>query len=143
MPPGQGISSSAEHRASSPAWPRSLPAGAARRPMARPGVYFDTLVGTDSHTPTANGIGVLGWGVGGIEADESAPGQPITTLVPRVVGVKLTGDAVRRRDGHGRWSLTFAQMLRATRRGWAASWNASAPGVAALTRHASAPASRT
>lgn len=54
-------------------------------------VYFDTLVGTDSHTPTANGIGVLGWGVGGIEAEAAALGQPITTLVPRVVGVELKG----------------------------------------------------
>ena len=51
-----------------------------------PVVYFDTLVGTDSHTPTANGIGVLGWGVGGIEAEAAALGQPITTLVPRVIG---------------------------------------------------------
>lgn len=54
--------------------------------------YFDTLVGTDSHTPTANGIGVLGWGVGGIEAEAAALGQPITTLVPRVVGVRMTGE---------------------------------------------------
>lgn len=53
--------------------------------------YFDTLVGTDSHTPTANGIGVLGWGVGGIEAEAAALGQPITTLVPRVVGIRMTG----------------------------------------------------
>ena len=75
-------------------------------------VYFDTLVGTDSHTPTANGIGVLGWGVGGIEAEAAALGQPITTLVPRVVGVKLTGSlapGVSAMDV----SLTFAQMLRA------------------------------
>ena len=74
--------------------------------------YFDTLVGTDSHTPTANGIGVLGWGVGGIEAEAAALGQPITTLVPRVIGVKLTGKLspeVSAMDV----SLTFAQMLRA------------------------------
>lgn len=73
--------------------------------------YFDTLVGTDSHTPTANGIGVLGWGVGGIEAEAAALGQPITTLVPRVIGVKLTGklsEEVSAMDV----SLTFAQMLR-------------------------------
>lgn len=74
--------------------------------------YFDTLVGTDSHTPTANGIGVLGWGVGGIEAEAAALGQPITTLVPKVVGVRLTGslaDGVTAMDV----ALTFAQMLRA------------------------------
>lgn len=56
-----------------------------------PLVYFDTVVGTDSHTPTVNGLGVLGWGVGGIEAEAAALGQPITTLVPRVVGVHMTG----------------------------------------------------
>lgn len=74
--------------------------------------YFDTLVGTDSHTPTANGIGVLGWGVGGIEAEAAALGQPITTLVPRVIGIKLSGSlqpGVSAMDV----SLTFAQMLRA------------------------------
>ena len=74
--------------------------------------YFDTLVGTDSHTPTANGIGVLGWGVGGIEAEAAALGQPVTTLVPRVIGVELKGKlapGVCAMDV----SLTFAQMLRA------------------------------
>ena len=77
-----------------------------------PVAYFDTLVGTDSHTPTANGIGVLGWGVGGIEAEAAALGQPITTLVPPVIGVELTGElpaGVSAMD----LSLTFAQMLRA------------------------------
>ena len=73
--------------------------------------YFDTLVGSDSHTPTANGIGVLGWGVGGIEAEAAALGQPITTLVPKVIGVKLTGklpEGVSAMD----LSLKFANMLR-------------------------------
>ena len=74
--------------------------------------YFDTLVGTDSHTPTANGIGVLGWGVGGIEAEAAALGQPITTLVPRVIGVKLTGKLPEHVSAMD-LSLTFAQMLRA------------------------------
>lgn len=77
-----------------------------------PLAYFDTLVGTDSHTPTANGIGVLGWGVGGIEAEAAALGQPITTLVPRVIGINLSGSlqpGVSAMDV----SLTFAQMLRA------------------------------
>lgn len=76
-----------------------------------PSVYFDTLVGTDSHTPTANGIGVLGWGVGGIEAEAAALGQPITTLVPRVIGVELTGSL---REGVTAMdvALRFASMLR-------------------------------
>ena len=74
--------------------------------------YFDTLVGTDSHTPTANGIGVLGWGVGGIEAEAAALGQPITTLVPPVIGVELTGSLPAGTSAMD-LSLTFAQMLRA------------------------------
>lgn len=53
--------------------------------------FPDTLVGTDSHTTMVNGIGVLGWGVGGIEAEASMLGQPISMLVPKVVGVKLVG----------------------------------------------------
>jgi len=54
-------------------------------------VYPDTLVGTDSHTVMINGLGVLGWGVGGIEAEAAMLGQPISMLIPPVVGVKLTG----------------------------------------------------
>lgn len=53
--------------------------------------YPDTVVGTDSHTTMINGVGVLGWGVGGIEAEAAMLGQPITMLVPQVVGFKLTG----------------------------------------------------
>ena len=53
--------------------------------------YPDTLVGTDSHTTMINGLGVLGWGVGGIEAEAAMLGQPITMLIPHVVGFKLTG----------------------------------------------------
>ncbi|MGD8206678.1 MAG: aconitate hydratase AcnA [Thiohalocapsa sp.] len=53
--------------------------------------YPDTLVGTDSHTTMVNGLGVLGWGVGGIEAEASMLGQPVSMLIPKVVGVKLTG----------------------------------------------------
>ena len=75
-------------------------------------VYFDTLVGTDSHTPTANGLGVLGWGVGGIEAEAAALGQPITILVPAVVGVKLTGSLSAGAAGMD-VALKFAQVLRA------------------------------
>ena len=53
--------------------------------------YPDTLVGTDSHTTMVNGLGVLGWGVGGIEAEAAMLGQPVSMLIPLVVGVKLTG----------------------------------------------------
>lgn len=53
--------------------------------------YLDSCVGTDSHTTMVNGLGVLGWGVGGIEAEAAMLGQPISMLVPRVVGFKLTG----------------------------------------------------
>ena len=53
--------------------------------------YPDTLVGTDSHTTMINGLGVLGWGVGGIEAEAAMLGQPIPMLIPRVVGFELTG----------------------------------------------------
>jgi len=56
-----------------------------------PQACFDTVVGTDSHTTMINGLGVLGWGVGGIEAEAAMLGQPIAMLVPRVVGVKLDG----------------------------------------------------
>ena len=54
--------------------------------------YFDSLVGTDSHTPMINGLGVVGWGVGGIEAEAAMLGQPIYMLAPGVVGVKLSGE---------------------------------------------------
>ena len=60
--------------------------------IARDGnVFPDTLVGTDSHTPMVNGIGVVGWGVGGIEAEAAILGQPIYFIMPEVVGLKLTG----------------------------------------------------
>src|SRR5262245_41392121 len=54
--------------------------------------YPDTLVGTDSHTTMINGLGVLGWGVGGIEAEAAMLGQPVSMLVPHVIGVRLTGE---------------------------------------------------
>jgi aconitate hydratase len=58
---------------------------------SEPLAYPDTLVGTDSHTTMINGLGVLGWGVGGIEAEAAMLGQPVSMLVPQVVGFKLTG----------------------------------------------------
>jgi aconitate hydratase len=65
----------------------------ARTVMARGGqAYPDTLVGTDSHTTMVNGLGVLGWGVGGIEAEAAMLGQPVSMLIPKVLGFKLTGE---------------------------------------------------
>ena len=64
----------------------------ARGVMIRDGkAYPDSCVGTDSHTTMVNGLGVLGWGVGGIEAEAAMLGQPVSMLIPRVVGFKLTG----------------------------------------------------
>jgi aconitate hydratase len=57
-----------------------------------PQAYPDTLVGTDSHTPMVNGLGVLGWGVGGIEAEAAMLGQPVSMLIPQVIGFRLTGE---------------------------------------------------
>ena len=63
-----------------------------------PVAFPDTLVGTDSHTTMINGLGVVGWGVGGIEAEAVMLGQPIYMLMPEVVGFELTGEAACRRD---------------------------------------------
>ena len=73
--------------------------------------YPDTLVGTDSHTTMVNGLSVLGWGVGGIEAEAAMLGQPITMLIPEVVGFKLTGkiaEGITATD----LVLTVVEMLR-------------------------------
>ncbi|HEY3929929.1 MAG TPA: aconitate hydratase AcnA [Candidatus Koribacter sp.] len=73
--------------------------------------YPDTLVGTDSHTTMVNGLGVLGWGVGGIEAEAAMLGQPVSMLIPQVVGVRLTG---KLREGATATDLvlTLTEMLR-------------------------------
>jgi aconitate hydratase len=73
--------------------------------------YPDTLVGTDSHTTMINGLGVLGWGVGGIEAEAAMLGQPVSMLIPQVVGVKLTG---KLKEGATATDLvlTITEMLR-------------------------------
>src|ERR1700712_1613723 len=84
----------------------------ARGVMVRNGIaYPDTLVGTDSHTTMVNGLGVLGWGVGGIEAEAAMLGQPVSMLIPRVVGFKLTGSLP---DGTTATDLvlTITEMLR-------------------------------
>ncbi len=76
-----------------------------------PTAYPDTLVGTDSHTTMINGLGVLGWGVGGIEAEAAMLNQPVSMLIPQVVGVKLTGQL---REGSTATDLvlTITEMLR-------------------------------
>ncbi|WP_053667884.1 aconitate hydratase AcnA [Streptomyces sp. NRRL B-1140] len=84
----------------------------ARVVMVREGkAYPDTLVGTDSHTTMVNGLGVLGWGVGGIEAEAAMLGQPVSMLIPRVVGFKLTGE-LRPGTTATDLVLTITEMLR-------------------------------
>ncbi|MGB3185238.1 MAG: aconitate hydratase, partial [Ornithinimicrobium sp.] len=92
VPPGTGIvhQVNIEHLART-VMTREVPAGEgdANGVLA---AYPDTCVGTDSHTTMVNGLGVLGWGVGGIEAEAAMLGQPVSMLIPRVVGFKLTGE---------------------------------------------------
>ena len=73
--------------------------------------YPDTCVGTDSHTTMVNGIGVVGWGVGGIEAEAAMLGQPVSMLIPRVVGFKLSGDLPEGATATD-LVLTITEMLR-------------------------------
>ncbi len=73
--------------------------------------YPDTLVGTDSHTTMVNGLGVVGWGVGGIEAEAAMLGQPVSMLIPRVVGFKLTGELPEGATATD-LVLTITEMLR-------------------------------
>jgi len=78
----------------------------------RDGLIFpDTLVGTDSHTPMVNGIGVVGWGVGGIEAEAAMLGQPIYIMLPEVIGLKLTGN-MREGTTSTDLVLSIAELLR-------------------------------
>ena len=100
VPPGQGI----VHQVNIEALARVV--------MARGGqAYPDTVVGTDSHTTMVNGLGVLGWGVGGIEAEAAMLGQPVSMLIPRVVGFKLTGELPPGATATD-LVLTITQMLR-------------------------------
>ena len=78
-----------------------------------PEAYPDTLVGTDSHTPMVNGLGVLGWGVGGIEAEAAMLGQPMSMLIPQVLGLKLTGELQPGTTATD-LVLTVAELLRRT-----------------------------
>ncbi|MGE5137416.1 MAG: aconitate hydratase [Gemmatimonadota bacterium] len=100
VPPGTGICHQAnlEHLA--------------RVVFAEDGTAFcDTLVGTDSHTPMVNGLGVLGWGVGGIEAEAAMLGQPLSMLIPQVIGVRLAG-ALPEGSTATDLVLTIAELLR-------------------------------
>ena len=83
--------------------------------LSQGGVYYpDTLVGTDSHTTMINGIGIVGWGVGGIEAEAGMLGQPVYFLTPDVVGVHLTG-ALKEGVTATDLALTVTQLLRKTK----------------------------
>ena len=78
-----------------------------------PLAYPDTLVGTDSHTPMVNGLGVLGWGVGGIEAEAAMLGRPMSMLIPQVLGLRLTGELPPGTTATD-LVLTVAELLRRT-----------------------------
>ena len=106
VPPGTGICHQVNlEYISRGVWSSKDPSGAEV-------AYPDTLVGTDSHTTMVNGLGVLGWGVGGIEAEAAMLGQPVSMLIPEVVGFHLTGalaEGITATD----LVLTVTQMLRA------------------------------
>ena len=82
-----------------------------RRPASELTAYPDTVVGTDSHTTMINGLGIVGWGVGGIEAEAAMLGQPVSMLIPRVVGFKLTGELTEGATATD-LVLTITEMLR-------------------------------
>lgn len=107
VPPGQGICHQLNVEVFSPVV--AVDALADAEEVA----CFDTLVGSDSHTTTANGIGVLGWGVGGIEAKAAALGQPLPMLVPEVVELRLTGQLPADAQAMD-LALTVAKLLRET-----------------------------
>jgi len=107
--------SGAERRADARSGSSDRRSGADRRGEARAAAeiaYPDTLVGTDSHTTMVNGLGVLGWGVGGIEAEAAMLGQPVSMIIPEVVGFHLTG-ALKEGITATDLVLTVTQMLRA------------------------------
>ncbi len=110
VPPGTGIvhQVNIEYLARTVMVRDSDPAGAGGRNTV---AYPDTVVGTDSHTTMVNGMGVLGWGVGGIEAEAAMLGQPVSMLIPRVVGFKLHGSLPEGTTATD-LVLTITQMLR-------------------------------
>ncbi|GAB3279313.1 aconitate hydratase AcnA [Parahaliea aestuarii] len=104
VPPGTGI----VHQVNLEFLARGVFAG---EQGGQPVAYPDTLVGTDSHTTMINGLGVLGWGVGGIEAEAAMLGQPVTMLIPQVVGFRLDGQMAEGATATD-LVLTVTQMLR-------------------------------
>ncbi len=114
VPPGTGICHQVNlENLAQVVWTAKEPAAVVkgRKVAGKTIAYPDTLVGTDSHTTMVNGLAVLGWGVGGIEAEAAMLGQPISMLIPEVVGFKLTG---RMKEGTTATDLvlTVTQMLR-------------------------------
>jgi aconitate hydratase len=113
VPPGTGICHQVNlEYLSRTVWTRKDKVTIDGKPVAAEVAYPDTLVGTDSHTTMVNGLSVLGWGVGGIEAEAAMLGQPLSMLLPEVIGFKLTGklkEGVTATD----LVLTVTQMLRA------------------------------
>ena len=112
VPPGTGICHQVNlEYLSQTIWTKKEKVKVAGKTVTQEVAYPDTLVGTDSHTTMVNGMAVLGWGVGGIEAEAAMLGQPISMLIPEVVGFKLTG---RIREGVTATDvvLTVTQMLR-------------------------------
>ena len=112
-----------------------------RRGRRRPRAYPDTCVGTDSHTTMVNGLGVLGWGVGGIEAEAAMLGQPVSMLIPRVVGFKLTGEDADRRHRHRRSAHRSPRCCAST--AWSASSSSSTARASPRCRWPTAPPSAT
>jgi aconitate hydratase len=92
--------------------------------------YCDSLVGTDSHTTMINGLGVLGWGVGGIEAEAAMLGQPVSMLIPEVVGFKLTASSP---PAHRHGPRAHVHRDAARRRWSASSWSTTAPASQSLS----------
>jgi len=112
VPPGTGICHQVNlEYLSQTVWTRAQTSGIGPSKKTVEFAYPDTLVGTDSHTTMVNGLSVLGWGVGGIEAEAAMLGQPISMLIPEVVGFKLTG---KLREGVTATDLvlTVTEMLR-------------------------------
>ncbi len=102
--------------------------------------YPDSLVGTDSHTPMINGLGVVGWGVGGIEAEAAMLGQPASMLIPQVVGFKLTGEL---QEGTTATDLVLTVARCSARQAWSASSSSSSAPASPTCRSPTARPSAT